>query len=345
LDPRQFAFQNFKQGKLSSEFYTDLKSSWNINLDKRPLSDIPIKCYVYVIYGKDKHGVIKYRVDTNNNFDFSDEIEYSPSIINWTKLDSLANKLSHRAKYEAFREGKLVELSAPLLIVDKGNGTLLRNFSQHGETELSGTKIQICSSGFNSTDYEPASILKLSNKEEMINENEFVLINSNLYQNLGVEINKQVLRLKKLPKDTVIYSSQVGFNAIPFTEKEFGTQETLSLNSYKGKYLYMEFWGSWCAPCIKELPEIKKAYNNIDKSKIDFLGVALDKVDPFGKILEKEEIEWKQIMREEESGIIDDYNITAYPTSFLIDPNGKIIAKNIRGVKLLDTLNYYTNRK
>lgn len=345
LDPRQFAFQNFKQGKLSQEFFTDLKSSWNINLDKRPLSDKPIKCFVYVIYGKDKHGVIKYKVDTNNNFDFSDEIEYSPSLIDWKRLDSLANKLSHRVKYEAFRDGKLVELSAPLLIVDKGNGALLRNFSQFGEAELSGTKILICSQGFISTDYEPATILKLDDKDKVVNENEFILLNSDLYQNLGVNINKQVLRLKKLPKDTVIYSSQVGFNAIPFTEKEFSTQEALSLHSYRGKYLYMEFWGSWCAPCIKELPEMKRAYSNIDKSKIDFLGVALDKAEPFRRILEKEKIEWKQIMREEEDGIIDDYNITSYPSSFLIDPNGKIVAKNLRGEKLLDTLNHYVNRK
>ncbi len=345
FDPRQFAFQNYKQGKLNDEFFTDLKSSWNINLDKRPFSEKPIKCFVYVIHGKDSNGVIKYKIDTNNNLDFSDETEFTPVLADWEKLDSLADKFSHRVKYESFRDGKLAEIFAPLLIVDRGNGTLLRNISQYGETELNGTKIQICSQGFNSTDYEPASILKLSNRDEIINENEFILINSDLYQNLGVSINKQVLRLKKLPKDTVIYSSQVGFNAVPFTAKEFRTQETISLHSYKGKYLYIEFWGSWCGPCLKELPEIKKAYINIDKSKIDFLGVAFDKVDPLEKILEREKIEWKQILQEEEDGIIDDYNITGYPTSFLIDPNGKIIAKNLQGEKLLDTLNYYTKKK
>lgn len=345
FDVRQFAFQSYKQGMLSEEFFKELQTSWNINLDKRPFSDEPIKCFVYLIYGMDNNGVTKYKVDTNNNLDFSDDTDYSPIKIDWGKLDSLADKFSHSVKYESFRDGKVVELTAPLLILSNGKGSLLRNISQHGETELNGTKIFISSSGFTSTDYEPASICKLDSRDELINEKEFIVIGNHIYQNLGVNIDKQVLRLKKQPKDTVIYSSQVGFNAIPFTVKEFTTRENLSLDLYKGKFLYMEFWGSWCGPCLKELPEIKKAFNGIDKSKIDFLGIAFDKAEPLKKLLEKEKIEWKQIMREDEDGIIEDYNISSYPTSFLINPNGKIIAKNLRGKKLLDTLNYYTNRK
>jgi len=345
FDPHQFAFQNYKMGILSESYFNELQVSWNIDLNKRPFSAKPIKCFVYVIYGKDKNGIIKYKVDTNNNLNFSDDTEYSPSIVNWNKIDSLASKLSLRVKYESFRGGKVVELIAPLLILTNDKGYLLRNISQHGLAELNGTKILISSQNFNTTDYSQVNICKLDNSRGVINENEFIVIGNEIYQNLGVNIDKQVLKLKKIPKGTEVYSSQVGFNAIPFKDKEFSTQEILTLDAYKGKFLYMEFWGSWCGPCLKELPIIKEAYKNIDKSKIEFLGVANDESEPFKKILEKEKIGWKQIMHEKEDGIIDDFNITSYPTSFLIDPMGKIVAKNLRGEKLLDSLNFYINRK
>ncbi len=346
FDAQQFAYQNYKQGMLSEEFFNDLKVSWKINLDKRPLSEKPIKSFVYIIYSKDKNENIKYKIDSDNDFDFADEHEYSSVKFEFSKTDSLVKCCSHKVKYESYRNGRIVELIAPILIVEI-NGSLWKNFPQHGEAELSGRKIIISSESFGSISYAQVVLLEASAPKSIdgVKENEFILIGEDIYKNLGVNLDKQVLLLKKMPKDTVIYSSQVGFNAKNFTEKEFTTNEELSLDTYKGKFLFMEFWGSWCKPCLKELPHVKKAYQSIDKSKIDFLGIALDEAEPLKKLLEKEKIEWKQIMREREEGIIADYNISSYPTSFLIDPNGKILAKNLRGEKLLDTLNYYINKK
>lgn len=343
FDGRQFAYQNYKQGNLSSDFFNELKISWKIDLTKRTYLDQPIKCFTYIIYGKDTDGKIKYKIDTNNNLDFSDESEYSPSTFNWDKVDSLAKHCAHVVQYESYRNGKIVALTAPILILEK-DGALLRNFAQHGTAEFNNTKIIIASEGFTSTDYTSVSIVVANQGKQNseVTQNEIIPIGNNFYKSLGVNMDKRLLMLKKMPRDTVIYSPQVGFNAKPFKASEFTTKKEISLEMYKGKFLFLEFWGSWCGPCIKELPKLKNAYDNIDKSKIDFLGIAVnDQAEALTKILQKKEIKWQQILLEREEGIVDDYNVQGYPTSFLISPTGKILAKNIQGEKLLDSLNYY----
>lgn len=346
MDAKQFAFQNFKKGNIDSKTFDDLKEGWNIDLTKRKFSDRPIKCNVYIIYGKDKDGSIKYKIDTNNNLDFSDEVEFSPAKMVFGKLDSLATHTARTIQYQAYRNGKIIDLKSRLLILEN-DGRLLRNFPQHAEATLDNVKLRICSQGFLSVDFDPASITtadESSATPEVVNEKEFIKINNTTYQNLGVDIDQGVLLLKKVPSDTLIYSSQVGFRARPFSGKEFTTQETVSLDMYKGKYLYLEFWGSWCGPCVKEIPNMKKAYESIDRSKIEFLGIAQDKAEPLRKLLDNQQIGWKQILCEEENGVIDDYNIQGYPTSFLIDPDGKIVAKNLRGENLIEVLNSYLKK-
>lgn len=346
LDPYQFVFQNYKQGNLPDMFFDFLKTKWEIDLNNRMLSEKPIKCFVHVIYEKDKNGNIKYKVDTNNNLDFSDETEYTAFQMNGIsgknkqQVDSIMENLTHTINYEALRNGKVVDLKAPLLIVNM-IGSLNTNFPQYAETEFMGTKILIASQDFGSTNYDPATIYLESNKEYGIKKNEFIPIGGELYQNLGVDINRQVLKLKRIEKGNMMYSSQVGLYAIPFSDKDFITQEEISLDLYKGKYLFLDFWGSWCGPCVSELPSMKQAYQNLDKTKIEFLGIAKDNAESLRIMLKKKKIEWKQILCEKEEGIIGDYNITGYPTNFLIDPNGKIIAKDLRGENLLETLNYY----
>jgi thiol-disulfide isomerase/thioredoxin len=341
FDAKQFAFQNYKQGSLDETYFKELKESWDIDLAKRLYSEKPIKCFVHVVYGKDQEGNIRYKVDSNNNLDFNDDPEFTPMPYNWTNTDLLVQN-AHRVKYEVFRQDKVIELTAPLSIVQI-KGSLWRNFAQHAEADFNGEKLIISSQGFGSTDYDPASIniFTKHKTDEIVNENEFILINGTTYKNLGVNSNQQLLTLRKMPNDTVIYSSQIGFNAKPFAGRDFSSNEKISLEQFRGKFLYLEFWGSWCGPCIQELPNLKGAYAQLNRTQIDFIGIAFDEAEPLKKILTKEEIKWKQILLEREDGIISDYNIRSYPTSFLIDPNGKIVAKNLRGEGLADTLRYF----
>ncbi|RYD74896.1 MAG: TlpA family protein disulfide reductase, partial [Sphingobacteriales bacterium] len=79
-------------------------------------------------------------------------------------------------------------------------------------------------------------------------------------------------------------------------------------------------------------------YKKLDSNKIAFLGIAVDDKEQLKKYIEKEKILWPQILSNEENKIKDIYNIDSYPTTLLIDPNGKIIAKNLRGEDLAKKL-------
>lgn len=344
LDPHQFAFQNFKLGNIDKEFFEELKSAWNIDLDSRPFSENAIKCYVHVVYGKDEEGKLMYMVDTNNDHDFSDELVHTPQAIDTSMGDSLALRYAHRVRYEDFRNGKVVELEVPLVIMESRE-VLWSNFPQYAVAEMDGIELKLVSEGFQSVGYANTTLFNAAagphSVSEAIGQNEYVRLSGKVYQNLGVNIDRQVLRLKKIPADSVVHSTQVGFAARPFSGKDFVTQQAIALEQYRGKFLYLDFWGSWCKPCLDELPKLKEVFKDVDKEKVDFLGVANDKAAPFASIMETEAIAWNQILCETEDGILDEYNINAYPTSFIIGPDGVIVARDVKAEQLMDTLAHF----
>lgn len=346
FDPPQFVFQNFKQGNISEEFFNELKGPWNINLNERSFSETPIKCYTHIALGKTIEGSITYKIDSNNDRDFSDEPEFHPNILtDWLKIDSLS-QYTTRVSCELFLNNGIKKMNVPVLIVLHETGFLLYNVAMHAETEFEGLTIKI-SSGFSDLVFTEAMLSiynpLIVNDDNPIVMNEFIKLGSNFFQNLGVNLTNQTLQLKKMSLDTILFSTQVEFMAKPFVGIDLLTGDTINMNDYRGKYLYIEFWGSWCTGCIQEISYVKSAYKNIDKSKIEFLGIPNDNLETLMKFIKKEGISWPQILSSTDNNIAELYRVRIYPTSFLINPNGKIIAKNLQGKNLFDTLSYFIN--
>ena len=98
----------------------------------------------------------------------------------------------------------------------------------------------------------------------------------------------------------------------------------ISLSDYKGKYVLLNFWASWCAPCVAELPAIGKIYNSYRPDQLQVIGISSDKDSvAFANAVEKYKMNWINI-RDKES-INHAYAVYALPYLFLIDPSGKII--------------------
>jgi len=131
-------------------------------------------------------------------------------------------------------------------------------------------------------------------------------------------------------------SVQVGQDAPAFSMKSIDGK-TISLADYKGKYVLLDFWASWCMPCRNENPNIVKAYNNYKDKNFTILGISLDK-DPkaWAQAISADKLTWSHVseLSDFESPTVRLYQIEAIPSSFLIDPTGKIIAKNLRGEEL-----------
>ena len=137
----------------------------------------------------------------------------------------------------------------------------------------------------------------------------------------------------------------VGRMAMDFTQNDT-LGNPVSLSSFKGKYVLIDFWASWCGPCRQENPNVVKAFNNYKEKGFTVLGVSLDQPnakDKWMKAIHDDNLTWTQVsdLKFWGNAVAVQYGIQAIPQNFLIDPQGKIIGKNLRGEALnkkLETL-------
>lgn len=120
----------------------------------------------------------------------------------------------------------------------------------------------------------------------------------------------------------------------------------VSLSSFRGKYVLIDFWASWCGPCRQENPNVVKAYQAFKDKNFTILGVSLDEdKDKWLEAIKKDNLTWTHIsdLKGWQSVAARDYNVNGIPANFLVDPNGVIIASNLRGPELTAKLEQILN--
>lgn len=169
----------------------------------------------------------------------------------------------------------------------------------------------------------------------------FLTINENLRSSyLGKQVAEKIATLKKTLE---------GVEAADFAQPGVDGK-MVKLSDYRGKYVLIDFWASWCAPCRRENPNLVKAYEQYKSKGFEILGVSMDKASDKAKWLkaiEDDKLSWKQVgdMKgwDNEAGLL--YEVKAIPMNFLINPEGKIIAKYLRGEELSKKLETIFNPK
>lgn len=353
LDARQLVYQNFHEGNIDTDFYLSLQKNWSWIPDEQRLSRKPIRCYVYVISGVDQAGKLAVMIDSNNNCDFSDEKSLSPETV--TLRDTLRYyKSSYQVEYDVYKEGRVLKKYIPMVIkyrpTDPGPVKLCYSFPRYAIAKLTSgkdQKILAVNLGFTSpAGYEVSELALVDSlKNEKIGLANGIRIGEYIdlgvkgenkrYKNLGFNEFHGVLQLKGEPLNNNQYSTQQGFKFKPFSALEFSSHKPLGLQHYRGKYLYIEFWGTWCTPCLDELPKLTSIYEKVDTNRVNFLGiVGLDSSEKLARFLKKNPIMWSQILSNDKNKLIETYNVEMYPSSFLVGPDGVIVDKNLRGEKL-----------
>lgn len=159
-----------------------------------------------------------------------------------------------------------------------------------------------------------------------------------LFNTLSPEAKNNAIAKKLQYSIDVNKATAIGKMALDFTQDDT-LGNPVSLKDFRGKYVFVDFWASWCVPCRAENPNVVKAFQQYKGKNFTILGVSLDnpgKKDLWLKAINKDGLTWTHVsdLKGWDNAVAKQYNIRAIPANLLIDPTGKIIAKDLHGEEL-----------
>jgi thiol-disulfide isomerase/thioredoxin len=375
LQQDQYIWAQHRNGKIGKSQFETFVNHYNIDTSK--LSNQNIKCTVLLLIGS-RSNMRVIIVDSNNNNDFGDdrvfEYPYPLSKEEQKRIEpSLPTVLT---RYEYFENNKTLYKEARIR-PNPYKGSLGLSFNTTNKTEqkyflfasipeykkgnfnLNGSDFEVyLSNGFSRVDYPLDKVsLFITDKPDSLQPE----IEGNIPYNIRDVFNVKgcdylidsisnwgdKLFVKYLGKNARPSGVTEGFFMPKFEAKHLDNS-TFDLKQYPQKYILLDFWGTWCNPCIKLIPDLKKLNSEFSSDKFALVSIAFDN-DPqiVTDFVNKASMNWEHLFVDQnhisKNSIIEKLKITSFPTTILIDPDGKIIARNKNIDQLIEILNKKIN--
>jgi len=188
----------------------------------------------------------------------------------------------------------------------------------------------------------PASFVSLLLLPEIAEYSQDYKLTDSLYNSLSATVKST--QSAKIINDRLEGERKLAIGAIAPEFSQTGTDgKLIKLTDFRGKYVLVDFWASWCGPCRQENPNVVKIYNDYKGKNFTILGVSLDRPGSKAawlKAISDDNLTWTHVSDlnfwKNEAAL--SYNVTSIPQNFLLDPQGRIIAKNLRGEDLKSAL-------
>jgi peroxiredoxin len=145
--------------------------------------------------------------------------------------------------------------------------------------------------------------------------------------------------LRQKVKDELTRLDRVGKPAPSFAARDIQGGE-VRLESLRGKYVLIDFWATWCAPCVADLPNVQSAYAKYRERGFEVVGVSLDETKTaVTDFVKSRQIPWRQVHNASGGAdLVEAFGVTTIPATFLIDPSGKVVRLELRGPALQKAL-------
>ena len=360
FDFEQLVYQRYRQGALSSEKALGAFATWGT--DTLRLTPDPVNVSVAVFAGRDAKGQHVFVFDTDNDEDLSDEEaltlpanepEDVPGLdVPWFEAGASAKVVFEVYDGQQIRQDSVFLRITPYSTSPNGNYLVSTDRYYTGETQTDDERTLewFATHGYAHGHFMPvntqvALLTGAENEPRSVEEgyepyliDDVLEVGDGFYRIDHVTPGGEELVLVEA-SSTPDEGLRVGMTA-PEIEATTLAGEPFRLSDLRGKYVLLDFWGTWCAPCITEVPNLKWADRVYGGERFQIVGIAKDNPSAVKAFMERLELAWPQIIQEKDRVILDAYRVQGFPTTFLIGPEGKIVAKDseLRGTALMDTL-------
>jgi len=329
----QALYQSYKAGLVDKKDFDSYYNAWGS--DTTDCSSNYVKTFVIIVTGFSASGQKYYLFDSNNNYDFADEVPFKIAKNKKNMVGNYNSKFQpYKIIYEKFIDNKIQQDSTWIAFFERGKYMWLQ-FCEHTSSsfQFDSIKYQINlypGNGIHAL-YKKSTFAKildgLNKKSKLINAGEYIKLGNTYYQlscssdGLKIYFTKNTNALSK-------GSTQIGMPPILFKAKTYLGDSINFPHDFIGKYVLLDFWSTSCPPCVQEIRDYYiDIYQKFGGDQFEIIGIADNLPHELDNFIKKYKIRWTIIPDKKQKLINKKYHIFEIPTLYLINPEGKIIAK------------------